>query len=163
MANPIISPSGVRSLVLTESVSIDASPDSIWRVLENLTGWPSWNAVCNSARWTEGAPWEAGSWFRMVLRMAGVPVPFTVRVVEADPPSAVSWESTVLTVTGSRSFTIEHAGDGKGSLVPDTKTFTSPVLPLRLFYPRPIIQTMSRRWLRSLKEQAESNSSPSVE
>ena len=69
----------------------------------------------------------------------------------------------VLTVTGFRRFTIEHTGDRKGSLVTDTKTFTSPVLPLRLCCPRPIVQTMSRRWLRSLKEQAESNSAPLVE
>jgi hypothetical protein len=95
--------------------------------------------------------------------MAGAPVPFTVRVAESAPPNAVSWESTVLTINGYRRFTIEDAGDGNGSMVTDTKTFTSPVLPLRLFYPRPIIQAMSRRWLRSLKERVESGSSPPVE
>ncbi len=73
------------------------------------------------------------------------------------PPNAVSWDSTVLTVTGYRRFTIEDAADGDGCLVTATKTFTSPVLPLRLFYPRPNIQKMSRRWLLSLKGRVESS------
>ena len=89
--------------------------------------------------------------------MAGIPVPFNVRISESDPPNTVSWDSTVLTVTGRRRFTIRDAGDGHSSRLVDAKTFTSPVLPIRLFYPRPIVQSMSRRWLDSLKTRVESD------
>ena len=146
---------GLRTLVLSESVEVATAPDAVWRLMEGLEDWTAWNSVCLSSRWTYGAPWAVGSRFRMVLRMAGAPVPFNVRVVEWDPPTAVAWDSTVATVTGSRRFTFRPVGDGGACEVVDAKTFSSPVLPLRAFYPRPVIQAMSRGWLRSLKAAAE--------
>ncbi len=149
----------LRTLVLGESIGISAQPDHVWRVFEDLEGWPSWNSVCRAAGWIDGAPWAIGSRFKMVLRMAGAPVPFTVRVVEWDPPNAVAWDSTVMTITGHRRFAFRADGNGDACEVSDTKTFSSPILPLRAFYPRPVIQAMSRGWLESLKVASEAGES----
>ena len=89
----------------------------------------------------------------MRLRIAGAPVPFHVDIVETNAPNAVAWTSTVLSVTGHRRFTFDPVGPD-ATRITDTKTFTSPVLPVRLFYPRPIVQQMSRRWLASLSAMA---------
>ncbi|MEX2599085.1 MAG: hypothetical protein WD533_05450, partial [Dehalococcoidia bacterium] len=56
--------------------------------------------------------------------------------------------------TGTRTFTFRLGDDGATEVV-DEKRFTSRVLPVRLFYPRPVISTMSREWLRSLKTEVE--------
>ena len=92
----------------------------------------------------------------MVLRMARAPVPFNVRIVEWDPPNAVTWDSTVLTITGHRRFMFRPVGGSGACEVVDTKSFSSSVLPIRVFYLRPVIQAMSRGWLRSLKNACES-------
>ena len=109
--------------------------------------------MCISSHWTRGTPWRIGSAFSMRLRMAGAPVPFHVEVTEMNAPISVAWTSTLLSVTGHRRFTFVPVGEDSTRVI-DTKTFTSPVLPLRLFYPRPIIRQMSRRWLASLSAAA---------
>ena len=90
----------------------------------------------------------------MTLQMARRRVGFSVFVTEFEQ-RAVTWESTVLSITGTRRFTFQEQEGDAVTLVTDQKTFRSPILPVKLFYPRPIIQTMSRGWLASLKRQAE--------
>jgi len=98
-------------------------------------------------------PWRVGARFTLVLRMAGAPVPFPVMVTAADPPHFVTWSSTHFTITGTR--TVSFVPDGDGTLVSDRKVFTSPVLPVALFYPRPIIHSMARPTLQALKRRVE--------
>ena len=150
-----VSSRGVRTLVLQETIDINASREAVWGAFRDLESWPRWNAVCLTSRWTSDSRWEIGSAFFIRLRMMGVPVPFHVTIAEVTPPEAVAWDSTVMTVTGHRRFHFDALPDSRGTRVSDTKTFTSPLLPLRLFYPRPIIQAMSRGWLRSLKTRVE--------
>jgi hypothetical protein len=85
--------------------------------------------------------------------MAGVGVPFEVAIDNVDNEHRVAWSSTKFTITAVRTFTFEEAGSA--TVVTDHKLFTSPVLPLRLFYPRPIIRHMSERMLVDLKTECE--------
>ena len=147
-------PPTIRRLSLRESTDIQAPPHSVRALFDDLESWPHWNAVCESAAWVAGEPWEPNSVFHMTLRMARRPVGFTVRVSES-AHDAVAWESTVFSVTGRRRFTFAGLNGDSVTRVADHKTFSSPYLPVRLFYPRPIIQTMSRGWLASLKNHAE--------
>ena len=87
------------------------------------------------------------------LMMANVGVPFSVVVTESDPPNRITWESTKFSVTATRTFLF--AGDGDHTEVTDSKTFASPILPVRLFYPRPVIRNMTESWLEDLKAEAE--------
>lgn len=147
-------PPTVRTLVLRESTEIIAPPEAVRATFDDLESWPTWNSVCRDAAWVSGEPWAIDSGFHMTLRMAHRPVGFSVFVTEFSQ-EAVAWESTVLSVTGTRRFTFEEQADGSATHVTDQKTFRSPYLPVRIFYPRPIIQAMSRSWLASLKRQAE--------
>ena len=140
-------------LTLSDRIFIEASPEAAWTVFSDLGRWPEWNAVCRKVDRLAGEPWTVGFSFRMVLRMAGLPVPFRPVVVELEVPHRVVWSSTRFTVTGRRTFLFQPSE--RGSIVVDEKRFTSPVLPVRFFYPRFAIRAMSRTWLRSLKEETE--------
>ena len=52
-------------------------------------------------------------------------------------------------------FTFLFLPSDRGTVVVDEKRFTSRALPVRLFYPRPVITSMSRQWLRSLRAEVE--------
>lgn len=147
-------PTTLRTLVLRESAEIIAPREAVRAVFDDLESWPEWNDVCRDAAWMNGKPWKIGSGFHMTLRMARRFIGFTVFVTEYGQ-EAVTWESTVLSVTGTRRFTFEERAGGFATHVTDQKTFCSPYLPVGIFYPRPIIQAMSRGWLASLKRHAE--------
>ena len=85
--------------------------------------------------------------------MANVGVPFSVVVTESDPPNRITWESTRYTITATR--TTQFAGNGGRTVVTDSKRFSSPLLPIRLFYPRWIIRNMTESWLQDLKAESE--------
>ena len=140
-------------LTLSDRIFIEASPEAAWAVFSDLGRWPEWNVVCRKVDRLAGEPWTVGFSFRMVLRMAGVPVPFRPVVVELEVPHRVVWSSTRFTVTGRRTFLFQPSE--RGSMIVDEKRFTSPVLPVRCFYPRFAIRAMSRTWLQSLKEETE--------
>ena len=146
----------VRTLTLRETVDIAAPIDAVRLAFDDLDRWPEWNSVCIESRWTSGAPWAIGSSLFMRLRMAKRPVPFTVTVSDYDTLGAVEWESTVMSITGTRRFSFESLSGGATTRVTDSKWFQSSILPVRIFYPRPIIQAMSRGWLASLRRCAES-------
>ena len=146
-------------LTITEQTTIGAPPGAVWEVFGDLPSWPTWNRSCLAADMVAGTPWSVGSSFRIVLRMAGVPVPFHPSIVEAELPRRVGWSSTHFTITGTRSFTFDAPPEGdatpEGTVVTDEMRFTSRVVPVRLLYPRPVIRAMSRGWLQSLKEEVE--------
>lgn len=142
-------------LTLTERLHIAAPPSAVWDIFRGLQAWPEWNPVCVAVRdiSTNPAPWAVGARFTLVLRMAGMPVPFPVTVTESSPPHSVTWSSTHFSITGTRTVSLVPEGDG--TLASDRKVFTSPVLPLALFYPRPIIHRMANASLRALKRRVE--------
>lgn len=143
----------IRRLELSQHRTLAASPEQVWNVFRDLERWPQWNVVCDRAQALEGGPWTPGFRFRMDLRMAGVPVTFTPTVIESDPPNSVTWSSTRLGITGTRTFTFEIQ-DGI-TVVTDRKVFESTIVPVAIVYPRNVIRAMSERWLRCLGEEVE--------
>src|SRR5262245_6646352 len=143
------------SLTLTERITIAAAPADVWEVYRRLHEWPQWNPVCMAVRdiSDDPAPWAVGARFTVVLRMAGAPIPFAVTVTAADPPRFVTWSSSHLSITGTR--TVSFVPDGSGTLVSDRKIFSSPLLPVALFYPRPVVRAMANTTLRALKRRVE--------
>jgi len=140
-------------LDMASTVKIGAPPAIVWEAFSDAPRWPEWCGVCLGVWGVSANPWQPGGGLSFKLRIGGVPVPFSVTVVDADPPHRVAWASTKLTVTATRTFTFDEQ-DGS-SLVTDGKLFESWLLPLRLFYPRPLIRRMTESWLRDLKCEAE--------
>ena len=144
---------GPFELVMESSVTVGAGREVVWDVLTGADDWPRWCDVCVAVS-RAPATWAAGEQLAFKLRMAGVAVPFSVAVTRCDRRSELAWESTKFSVTATRSFTLVDA-DG-GTVLTDWKRFRSPVLPVRLFYPRRIVRQMTESWLTDLKSEAES-------
>jgi uncharacterized protein YndB with AHSA1/START domain len=135
------------------SVEIAAPVEQVWAVFADARRWPEWSEVCTEVWGELDRLWERGARFGFRLRMAGMGVPFNVEVVRADPPRCVAWSSTRFAVTARRTF--EFAGGASGTRAADRKEFSSPFLPVGLWYPRRAIYTMTERWLRDLKAESE--------
>lgn len=144
----------IFELSLKEEITIRSSVEDVWDTLTSLDSWPAWNEVCRKASWVSGDTWTIGSVFSMELILAGVSLPFTVAVNKYEKPKELSWSSTFLGITGTREFKVEKVSRNIVR-VTDSKIFTSSFLPIKLFYPRPIINKMSRGWLNSLKTRSE--------
>lgn len=151
-------------LELSSNVRIESSRERVWQVFSDITRWTEWCSVCLQAESVtqrggdafspeEEFIWQPGERIRLKFRMAGIGVPFEVAIDHADKEHRVAWSSTKFSVTAIRTFTFEEAGSV--TVVTDHKLFTSPVLPLRLFYPRPMIRRMSERMLADLKTECE--------
>ena len=138
---------------MQSSVNVDAHHSVVWDTFADATSWPNWSSVCLDVWNVSDDLWAPNSTLSFRLRMANVGVPFSVVVTESDPPHRVTWQSTKFSITATR--TIHLAGDGGRTEVTDSKRFSSPLLPIRLFYPRPIIRDMTETWLEDLKAEAE--------
>ena len=138
---------------MRSSVTIDAPLSVVWATFAGARSWPNWSRVCTGVWGLSDDLWAPNSGLSFRLRMANVGVPFSVVVTESDPPHRITWESTKFSITATR--TSQFAGDGASTEVTDSKTFASPILPVRLFYPRPIIRNMTESWLKDLKAEAE--------
>ena len=174
---------GIFDLTMRSTVSIAVPPSRAWEVFADVRRWTEWSRVTLRSDVDEGFAWGEGQALHLRLRMAGVGVPFNVHITESDfpplplgervgvrgkagPPGPatafphrIAWASTKLTVTAVRTFTFEDdtsfEDECGGTLVTDEKVFTSPVLPVRLFYPRPIIRRMTESFLADLKAECE--------
>ena len=135
------------------SITVDAPLAVVWRTFADPRSWPTWSRVCLGVWDISNDLWAPNSKLSFRLRMANVGVPFSVVVTESDPPRRVTWESTKFPITATR--TIHLAGDADRTEVTDSKRFSSPLLPVRLFYPRWIIRNMTESWLQDLKAEAE--------
>jgi uncharacterized protein YndB with AHSA1/START domain len=169
-------------LELSSAVRIDAPREHVFKVFSDIGHWTEWCGVCLCAQPVDPTntgdtdipatdnnfTWRPGQRIHLKFRMAGLGVPFNVIITEsstaAEASKRIVWSSTKLTVTAVRTFTFadDPAGSSAGgptgapgTTVTDHKLFTSPVLPLRLFYPRPIIRRMTQHMLFDLKTECE--------
>ncbi len=147
--------SSIFRLFLEERIIIRSPRVNVWNTLNSLDSWAQWNSVCKTASWIYGDPWDQGSKFSMSLIFSGIVVPFTVTVEKTEQQYHLKWSSKFLGITGTREFKVDEI-DESTVQVTDSKLFISNYLPIKLFYPRWIINKMSREWLKSLRLQSES-------
>ena len=138
---------------MQSSITVHSPLSVVWDTFADARSWPKWSRVCLDVWDVSDDLWAPNSKLSFRLRMANVGVPFSVVVTESEPPHQVTWESTKFSITASR--TIQFDGDGGRTEVTDSKRFSSPVLPIWLFYPRWIIRNMTESWLQELKAEAE--------
>ena len=138
---------------MQSSVTVSSPLSVVWDTFADARSWPTWSRVCLDVWDVSDDLWSPNSKLSFRLRMANVGVPFSVVVTESDPPHRVSWESTKFSITATR--TVQFAGNNGRTEVTDSKRFSSPLLPVWLFYPRPVIRNMTASWLQDLKAEAE--------
>ncbi|MCH7733809.1 MAG: SRPBCC family protein [Chloroflexi bacterium] len=142
----------VRSFEMTSTVTVNAPFESVWMALTDANRWPEWCRVCPSV---SAAPqvWSPGETLSFKLRMAGIAVPFNVRLTDVESGRRVSWVSTKFTIKAGRTISLEPRD--AGVTVTDHKRFSSPVVPVGVYYPQFLIRRMTESWLEDLKAEAE--------
>lgn len=138
---------------MNSEVLVNEEPGRVWSILADVGSWPSWTDICTEVRQAP-AHLQAGSQFRFRLKFAAINVPFHVKVVDAEPGRRLSWSSTEFSITALRTHTLRFLPPSQ-TLIVDSKSFSSPLLPIGICYPRWLITRMSARWLSDLKARAE--------
>lgn len=141
-------------LELASSIEIARPVSEVWSVFADISRWTEWCNVCVAADVDDGFNWSTGQGIGLKFRMAGVNVPFNVEITGVELERRVAWASTKFSITAVRAFSFVENSPGT-TTVTDHKLFTSPVFPLRLFYPRPLIRKMTESMLTDLKVECE--------
>ncbi len=142
----------VRSFEMASTITVKATPESVWIALTDARRWPEWCRACPEVSTAPDA-WSPGEALSFKLRMAGIAVPFDVRLTDVEPGRRVSWVSAKFTIRAVRTITLEPLADAV--LVTDHKRFSSPVIPVGAYYPQFLVRRMTESWLEDLKTEAE--------
>ena len=126
-------------------------------LIDDADRWSEWSGVVDEV-WDAPSylDWQVGHKFGFRLLMARKKVPFHVTVTRYGTGRLIEWSSTKFSITAMRSISVEP--EGTGCRVVDQKDFSSPILPIRLAYPRRLVRVMTERWLGDMKKSAEMSS-----
>ncbi len=143
------------SFEMASTVTVNAPADAAWKALADARRWPEWCRVCPEVSIAPDA-WSPGEALSFKLRMAGLAVPFKVRLSEVEPGRCVSWVSTRYTITAVRTISLEpRDAHDETVTITDHKRFSSPVIPVGVYYPQFLIRHMTESWLEDLGAEAE--------
>jgi uncharacterized protein YndB with AHSA1/START domain len=129
------------------STRIAASPETVWTVISDIAGWPTWNPEIRSA--TFDGPLEPGSEFRW---KAG-PSSLVSRLEVVDPPREIAWTGSTMGIRAIHVFRFEPA-DG-GTLAHSAESWTGTIPSLLRSFSRKRIQRAIDHALASLKVESE--------
>jgi uncharacterized membrane protein len=92
------------------SIQIEAPPETVWEVLTDIEGWPSWNSEVKTAK-LHGSLAE-----RSMFKWKSGAVSITSVIRSFDPPREVRWTGAVLGVRAIHIYRFEplHGETGRG-------------------------------------------------
>lgn len=132
-------------------VQVASSPDLIWQLISDISGWHRMSRYHGPARWSHGKPWIKGSQFQIEVRH---PLRDTVicTVQQAEPPHSMTWSSEGLGVRVQRHIRIDDLGNGLSQI-----TTQAGIVSGHLDWSiEPAIELFSTEWLQAIKAYAES-------
>jgi uncharacterized protein YndB with AHSA1/START domain len=126
---------------------IAADPQTVWSVISDLKGWPSWNDKVRSM--SVSGPLAPGSTFQW---KSG---PGTIKSIlgEVDPPRKIAWSGQTMGIKAIDVFRLE-ARDG-GTLVTQEESWDGFPVRLRSRQMQETLQASIDKGLRSLRYEAE--------
>ena len=78
----------------TETITVDASPSTVWNVMTDLEGWwPPSNPEHESLERLDDRGIEVGAQIRIREKVAGIPCVADGQITRVDPMSTVTWEA----------------------------------------------------------------------
>ncbi|SDL32322.1 SRPBCC family protein [Streptomyces indicus] len=129
-------------------VRIEAPPATVWRLLHDLPGWPSWVPGVTSVRQgPKGAvPDEEFRW-----KLGGMPIRSTLAVVE--PLRELCWTGVLAGTRAVHRFRLASLEDGRATEVLSEESIGGPFI--ALYFPSAKLRTVLEDWLAALKSTAE--------
>lgn len=143
------------SLKLEHSIVINATPDVVWRVFENIENWSRWDPqAIKSVRWVSGDPWTKGAKFEISLTK---PMPFTLtpELIEVQPPVFVHLKGRGSGVTGEQVYVLKYDRGTDSTELRTIQEFSG--MPITLFGERarqPVLDGIAHMFGR-VKQEAE--------
>jgi len=87
-------------------ILVAAPPETVWAVIADLSGWPTWNSDVRSMTFQD--PLEPGSTFRW--KSGSASLVSTLRVV--DPPREIGWTGVTMGIKAVHVFRFEPNDGG---------------------------------------------------
>ncbi|MEU3529358.1 SRPBCC family protein [Streptomyces sp. NPDC038707] len=129
-------------------VRISAPPATVWRLLHDLPGWPSWVPGVTSVR--QGpkgtVPDERFRW-----KLGGMPIRSTLAVVE--PLQELCWTGVLAGTRAVHRFRLASADGGQATDVLSEESIGGPLI--ALYFPSAKLSTVLQNWLEALRATAE--------
>ena len=141
-------------LAIDESIVVAASPEAVWRLLEDPSTWSTWWPACVEARTVDRRLIRDGSSLELALRPSFLTLRFRAGVEAATPGRHLIWVGRGGGVTARHAFYLSRRPDG--TQVRQHETFTGPGLAvMRLCGQVAATRRMIRESLTGLKRLAE--------
>ena len=134
------------------SVQIAAPPATVWSVISDLSGWPSWNSDVRSVNFQGSL--SPGTEFRWKSGRASLTS--TLQVV--DPPREIAWSGVSMGITAVHVFRFEP-NDG-GTLARSEESFRGVIPSVLKGFSRKTLQRGIDSILAALRTEAERRASP---
>ena len=132
-------------------IEIAAPPETVWEVIADLPGWPTWNPDVRSM--SLDGPFEPGSAFRW--KSGSTSLVSTLQVI--DPPNEIAWTGVTMGIHAVHVFRFERS-DGR-TIARSAESFRGVIPSIFRKYSRSVLQRGIASILRSLKTEAERRAS----
>ena len=96
-------------MILENTKLINASPDRVWSVTQDIERWPSWTPTMTSVTKLDDAPFEVGC--RAKIKQPGQPE-CEWRVTELNDGTGFTWEARVYGISMSATHELIAHGSG---------------------------------------------------
>jgi hypothetical protein len=133
-------------------ITIDASPDTVWRTVEPIERHVEWMTDAESIRFTSSRTRGAGTTFDCITRVGPIRLTDRMTVTEWEPARAMGIEHHGM-VTGRGRFTLRRRPKGRTRFTWDER-LTFPLWmggPVGAIAAKPVLRAIWRRNLRRLK------------
>lgn len=99
-------------MLIEEYITINASPDKVWRIFSDLSCWKDWSRIITDAGGEGGGMLLPGKSFSFCVRPFMLPVNIEPVVDVVEPGRRIVWTGTKLGVTARHEYIFERSGNG---------------------------------------------------
>ena len=142
-----------KSMVIEESLLINAKIGKVWETFTDLTCWKDWNTVMRNFCSGEKCL-SHGSEISCSFRPFLLPVKAMIRVEEVKPYERIVWSAKKKGFSARNNFSFQS--NEKGVLVTSRETYSGPLVKsLSFLLPKRRMRTLIKTFLKDLKKASE--------
>lgn len=151
------------SLKLEYAIDINATPDAIWAVFEQIEQWPRWDSdALKNVQWVSGEPWTKGARFEMQITK---PMAFTLtpEIMEIVLPVYVHLKGSGSGVIGEQHYIFKWNPETFATELRTLQEFSGmPIIFMGSKVKQPILDGIAHLFGR-IKQEAEAAQPPTVQ
>jgi hypothetical protein len=142
-----------KSIVIEESVLINAKIGKVWETFIDLTCWKDWNTVMRNVCSGEKCLSHGGK-ILCSFRPFFLPIKATIQVEEVKPYERIVWSAKKKGFSARNKFSFQN--NERGVVVTSRETFSGPLMrSLGFLLPKRKLQALIKTFLKDLKKASE--------